>query len=319
VEKLIGLHISELLAQHDCVILPNFGAFIANNKLATVDTRRDYFTPPSREISFNRSLRQHDGLLVHHHATRQGISFQASLEEIQNLSAKIEFILQESKEFTLPGIGIFHLTADSTIQFEPFDNELINPAAYGLSAFHYRKVQYQQKKTLLTPSVKKAVRRTLIYAPIGLLLAIIPFQVEKHSDTLFSNLGLSPLISFGQKYHPVNYADEAYTFEPSIPIPEHFFLEEAMLAIKSERERFLQESEMHYFIIAASWPGEKGALNHQERLISKGFESRILKGENGRYRVSCAGFKTLHEAEKELKKYRKTIHPEAWILNNSHK
>lgn len=318
-EKAISLHISELLAQHDCVILPNFGAFLANNKQAAVDIRKDYFTPPMREISFNRSLRQHDGLLVHHHATRQGISYQASLEEILKLSAKMDYLLQENKEFTLPGIGTFVMTADQAIHFQSFENDLIHPAAYGLSAFHYRKIQRQQQKTILTPAVKKAVRRTLIYAPVGLLLAIVPFQLEKHSGELMSNLGLSPLISFGQKYQPVNYIEEAYSFEPSMPIPEHFFLEDAMLAIKLERERFIEASEMQYFIIAASWPGEKGASAHQQRLLAKGYDSRILKGENGRYRVSCAGYKSLQEAEKELKKYRKSIHPEAWILHASHR
>ena len=43
--------IIELLHDNDCVILPNFGAFILKNKSAYI--KDDEFFPPSKFVSFN--------------------------------------------------------------------------------------------------------------------------------------------------------------------------------------------------------------------------------------------------------------------------
>ena len=59
-------YIRELLLQHDCVILPGLGGFVANYRPATFDAFQKTAIPPSREILFNANLMHNDGLLYAH-------------------------------------------------------------------------------------------------------------------------------------------------------------------------------------------------------------------------------------------------------------
>ena len=58
----LSAHIKTLLQDHDCVILPGFGGFLANPKSAQVDRITHKFTPPQRQFSFNGHLKHNDGL-----------------------------------------------------------------------------------------------------------------------------------------------------------------------------------------------------------------------------------------------------------------
>ena len=61
----LGKHIEILLWEHDCVIVPGLGAFIANHASACYNENGDnMFLPPYRNVCFNQSLATNDGLLV---------------------------------------------------------------------------------------------------------------------------------------------------------------------------------------------------------------------------------------------------------------
>ena len=57
-------YIAELLEEHDCVIVPDFGGFVANYAPANVNSINHRFDPPYRKISFNKLLVHNDGLLA---------------------------------------------------------------------------------------------------------------------------------------------------------------------------------------------------------------------------------------------------------------
>ena len=60
----ISYHIFNLLQEHDCVIVPNFGAFVARNISAKISSDGSRIYPPNKEITFNKSLIKSDGLLI---------------------------------------------------------------------------------------------------------------------------------------------------------------------------------------------------------------------------------------------------------------
>ena len=68
-------HISYLLHEHDCVILPSFGGFVANYHSAKIDPVIDLMHPPKKHIVFNKTLQNNDGLLVNEVASYEGVSF----------------------------------------------------------------------------------------------------------------------------------------------------------------------------------------------------------------------------------------------------
>ena len=57
-------HIEILLLSNDCVILPNFGGFMAHHVEARHDDSDGAFLPPLRTIGFNPKLTLNDSLLA---------------------------------------------------------------------------------------------------------------------------------------------------------------------------------------------------------------------------------------------------------------
>ena len=59
-------YIKDLLYRHECVILPNLGAFVARHTPSNIDESNSIIHPPSKIISFNAGIKENDGLLANH-------------------------------------------------------------------------------------------------------------------------------------------------------------------------------------------------------------------------------------------------------------
>ena len=57
-------HIEYLMLSNDCVVVPGFGAFIAQYTSSHNGAQNSTFTSPKRSISFNASINHNDGLLA---------------------------------------------------------------------------------------------------------------------------------------------------------------------------------------------------------------------------------------------------------------
>ena len=52
----VSKHIYDLLFDHDCVIIPNFGGFVANYASSKYDPSTNTITPPKKHLLFNKNL-----------------------------------------------------------------------------------------------------------------------------------------------------------------------------------------------------------------------------------------------------------------------
>ena len=131
----IGFYIGALLYQHDCVVIPGFGGFIANYTPAFIHPVQNSFTPPSRQIMFNASLSHNDGLLASHIARVEGIGFDQALIRITEEVALIQKEVKSGKAVILEGLGSLRANQEDRIIFTPglFNNYLED--AYGLATF----------------------------------------------------------------------------------------------------------------------------------------------------------------------------------------
>src|SRR5688572_21606230 len=75
-------HISNLLKQHNCVIVPNFGGFIANYESAWINHSCLFIYPPFNQVLFNGNLTQNDGLLANELVQTMMISYADALAKI---------------------------------------------------------------------------------------------------------------------------------------------------------------------------------------------------------------------------------------------
>ena len=64
-------YISDLLEDHDCVIIPDFGGFIGNYASARINPVNHRIDPPFRKITFNKLLVHNDGLLAAYIAKKE--------------------------------------------------------------------------------------------------------------------------------------------------------------------------------------------------------------------------------------------------------
>src|ERR1700688_2798430 len=111
-------HISELLFEHDCVIVPDFGGFVCNYSSANIHSAKHQFHPPFKKISFNRNLKNNDGLLAHQVAQSENISYSDANHFISEYVEKLNKELNASKRFDLKNIGTFYLGEENTFLFE---------------------------------------------------------------------------------------------------------------------------------------------------------------------------------------------------------
>ena len=76
-------YISDLLYRYECVIIPDFGAFLTQRESAKVHELTNAFYPPKKVLSFNEQIQKNDGLLVHYIADVEKIPFDAALKKVQ--------------------------------------------------------------------------------------------------------------------------------------------------------------------------------------------------------------------------------------------
>ena len=79
----IANYINDLLYRYDCVIVPDFGGFVANYASAKIQPIQHKLTPPSKQVSFNKNLKTNDGLLTSHIAQRKSIAYEEAKDLIE--------------------------------------------------------------------------------------------------------------------------------------------------------------------------------------------------------------------------------------------
>lgn len=134
------LHIEYLLRHHDCVIVPGLGAFIINTIPAHADSETRQILPPSKEICFNPSVKNNDGMLANSYVRKYRMTFAEATGRITAAVAAIGTTLKEDKEVVIGRIGQLTLN-DDTITFTPSvfyrdsnENEGMLPASTGQAA-----------------------------------------------------------------------------------------------------------------------------------------------------------------------------------------
>ncbi len=129
--------IRELLFSHDCVIVPGFGGFVGNYAPARIDRATSTFYPPAKQISFNRNLRNNDGLLAGRISEHLQISFNDSVSLIEEFVSDIRTRLERKEKVVFENIGFFSVNHEGSIQFEPEGNVNYHRSSYGLESFQF--------------------------------------------------------------------------------------------------------------------------------------------------------------------------------------
>ena len=273
---------------NDCVIIPEFGGFVANYKPAKVENNQ--FFPPTKEVAFNNKLVSNDGLLINFISEAEGIDYFSAKLKLESFVDETLLNLEKKRNVYFEGIGYLHYDSRENLQFEPQlkDNLLID--SYGLQSFTYEKIYQRQ---MPKPAAKidyhepvpvifqqRRIKKLAIAIPLLIAMAIIPM---KHNNEYLSKSDMGMWATLTQST-PVE----------SAPVQEQTRAETITSVAVDE------VVEQKYFIIGGSFKSEENANKYIDQLKEQGYTGKNLGVYNGLNRVAMVGFATMPEAQKEL-------------------
>ncbi len=152
-EKIIG----DLLLQHNCVVVPSFGGFVAQRISAKIDSEKGTITPPRKAVLFNKQLINNDGLLVSAFAQESQLSFEQAQTEIQQLIQEWNSRLKMGGRVTIDRVGNLFFDQEHNLCFEQdrFFNLLLE--SFGLTSVRFvseSDVQARESHQTVTHVVK---------------------------------------------------------------------------------------------------------------------------------------------------------------------
>ena len=295
----ISKHINELLYNHNCVIVPGFGAFLTKNIAAS--RNNDVFSPPKKTIAFNGMLKENDGLLANRISATDGISYKAALKKIKKDVKTLASSLNVG-EVEIDNIGTLRLNDEKKVQFQPNQNVNFDSKSYGLESFTRppRKTSSPEEKVKKLSIPDYAVR----YAAIIILLIGIS-SISYNSFDEFRYEQKAESLANAQKKILENV--QAATFDLgeyakiSIPIKQN------IIPVKS--------SSIYYSVIAGSFRSMENANKKLKSLINLGYQASFTSvNPKGLHRVAYARLENRNEAVNLIARIKKEKGNDAWLL-----
>jgi hypothetical protein len=164
-----------LLLRHNCVIVPTFGGFVANQTSAVIDYTNGVMSPPRKSLMFNRQLVNNDGLLVAEFAANNNLTYNESKSTIDQLVHSWNEMLKKGERVTLDRVGHLYFDQERNICFEQdrFFNLLLE--SYGLGKVHF--ITEEDVRIV-------AQQASEIVQPEEVLIKVIDFEHIEHQPVL---------------------------------------------------------------------------------------------------------------------------------------
>ena len=128
-------HIEILLLSNDCVIVPDFGGFMAHHVDAHYDEDEGLFLPPQRTLGFNPQLKINDSLLAQSYVEAYDISYPEAVLRIEDEVNELKMHLQTKGFYELSSIGTLEFNENGNYVFTPCEAGILTPDLYGLYSF----------------------------------------------------------------------------------------------------------------------------------------------------------------------------------------
>lgn len=290
--------ISHLLYYNDCVILPNFGAFVLKSKSAYIEDNE--FFPPSKYVSFNSMLKDNDGLLAKFISEERKISYKKSLKLISDEVKLLNEKLSEDLIFDTEYLGIFELKEKNTLIFNPDFSINFDSSVFGLNSF--------VRKPIINISSERAADKSQFDTN----------NLLRYAAIFISILGLSYFGYFNYN----NYLNNEKL--KNIAIAQEKILENVQTATfnlgdlppinVNVKAPIVKDNSTYYSVIAGAFRSRRNAEKHLNTLIIDGYQaSYTTVNPKGLFRVAYARLKTRKEAAELILKI-KTSGQDAWLL-----
>ena len=285
----ISYHIFNLLQEHDCVIVPNFGAFVARNISAKISRDGSRIYPPNKEITFNKSLIKSDGLLINRISSDENISYEMANDKLSNWVIKSHKKISKQGYIEIKNIGSISLENEKYI-FNPSQNSIFLKSSYGLNSIDSNEIKRS------TNSISNSYLR---YAAILIVfLSLAGIFTKSYFDSV-------------NEFNEASYAQANLEIEKKIQ-KATFNINSSLPTVKLPIKK--QYGDFH--IIAGSFMLEENSLKMIAALKNKGFVEARKVGVNkfGLLQVAYNSYDTVEEARAALAEIRLSQDINAWLL-----
>lgn len=177
--------IAELLFKHDCVIVPNFGGFVARSYHSNFNKGSNLLYPQSKHILFNKNLIHNDGLLVYALTQKNNMSVMDATKQLEDYKDYIQSLLSIKKRFELTNIGLLYIDAENTLRFEAKADVNFLLESFGLEPVIATELIVEPENPIIAKQFedRKAIVETVIapkkksYAKIATLAVGLPITL----------------------------------------------------------------------------------------------------------------------------------------------
>lgn len=325
--------IQQLLLENNCVIVPNFGAFIGNYQPAIIQLSNHTIFPPNKIILFNRILQTNDGILVNAVAKKYTISYEAALEKVNDFVKDCQQTIQNNRSLILKEIGRFTLDAENNLQFQPNTNKNLLLDSFGLPTMSLEPIARLKDSVADIESTTHAIKiEQLIsrtnkikkYSFAAILVGILIlgsvifynnssniFQNEASVmsvfDTAPAKMNTKIIDTTPKAVESIAQTTETNTVVESEPIVS------APIETPTKNTIVNNKKVAKAYIVIGAFFDQVRAEKLKEEAISKGFNANISKDAKlGLYRTTVQTSQSAVDAD--LKQIQTEINPRAWIF-----
>ena len=318
--------IEYLLLNHDYVVIPGLGTFIAQQMNAKRNEVEEVFLPPIRSVRFNAELIHTDNLIIN------------AIEEINNVSSEqaeqilatwVEDFKQELDDnecVEFGALGVFSMEAGNTLLFTPQEAGVTTPEYYGLDAFHMNAIQSESQADIIPLTASMEANDKAIIIRINRRIAnMVVAACAIVLLFLFINNPMPTLDNAGQQSSLKELLMPTKNVENPVGITENPMKVNANEEVKDVAEDIIAESTPkaveeiqttdEYCIVMASAISQKNAESFVNKLNNEGFDNARVMITGKMVRVVVGHYATANEAYQAANKIHQlsTKYRSAWV------
>ena len=340
--------IKELLYSNNYLVIPNFGGFVLKQSSSHFSNSTGILNPPSKIVSFNKQLKQNDGVLVMWLQNQLKCTTDQSLKHLNDFSDYFTSVLSARRRLSIDNIGFFYLDFENNILFEPQPDTNFLTNSFGLSSisliplpilldnknkndFNDRSHVKSKNTFLNRQKYQKVIFSILIFGLLFFALSLF-VSSRKFSGNFQANI-------FSSSYKPIyqtttypelvlasNHSNKNYIANSkgvamlSLGNNNLFSvntLEPSLDKLKPvetiKNTNYSKNNSANFNIILGCFVILKNAEGLVNKLNQKNIPASILEIKNrGMHIVTYNGFNSIEEANLKLKEVKKDF-PTAWI------
>ncbi|MCK4701083.1 MAG: SPOR domain-containing protein, partial [Bacteroidales bacterium] len=295
-----------------------------NIQSAKINQTQNSFSPPYKEISFNRDLKHNDGLLIGYVSRAKNIGFVDAKRLVDSFVKNLNIKLNKGKKVVIEDVGVLQMDKEKNIQFEPSNTINFLLDSYGLGHFNFdpleeydvtKRIQKKfEERSPASLSRRRTLRRLAIAIPVAVALVLIPLK----TNMLDFNADISSLNPFSKTEQVQPKTESTVSEKPIIEktdIKKPVAIEETEKTAETPAKTIAKQSpvsqpekpvaDLQYYIIAGSFLSENNAHSMKNQLTGQGFDPIVFKANNDFYRVGIKGYSSIDLAIKEMREMRK--------------